>query len=313
MTLRAFLDLPDGMAIRIGPSGLLIGRHRTCDLQLAAETASRRHALLRVADTGVELVVLGRHSVEVDDTPVTTTATLANGARLGLPGLACRIRIETADDAIPIEYVLRRGHERFPIRTSPFVVGGDASANVIVDGWLPPAMRVWVAQGEVSADLGDGTHMTVQEGDTLDVRGQTFVIERAADDSASTVSLSSERRLRGVVLEPLPRGGRVTLQFSDGDRTLYLPGRRYALVAALVVPPAPLAAGDFVPDSELVPLVWPDTDEVGGRTEINVVLARTRQDLVAAGIASARLLERAPGGRATRIVLAPGAVIHTVE
>jgi hypothetical protein len=313
VTLRGFLDLPDGMAIRIGPAGLLLGRHRSCDLQLAAETASRRHALLRVAETGVELIVLGRHSVDVDGEPVTASALLADGARLGFPGLTCRIRIERADDSIPIDFILRRGHERFPIRVSPFVVGGDPSSHVTVEGWPAVALRLWVAQRELSADLEDGSHIAVQVGEPLAIRGQTFVIERAPDDSASTMSVIGERRLRGVVLEPLPRGGRVTFQFSDGDRSVYLPGRRYRIVAALAAPPAPFAAGDFVPDSELVPLVWNDTDEVGGRTEINVVLARARQDLVAAGIAATRLLERAPGGRATRIAIPADAVVRTAE
>ncbi len=312
------------MAIRIGPAGIMLGRHRSCDLQLAAETASRRHALLRVVDTGVEMIVLGRQPVDVDGSAVTTSATLSDGALLGFPGLACRIRIERADDSIPVEYALRRGGERFPLRTSPFVIGGDASANLTIDGWPRDALRLWVAQGELSADLGvpavhgadpleAGAHVELHDGDSLALLGHTFAIERAPDDNASTVMVSGERRLKGVVLEPLPRGGRVTLTFGDGDRTVYLPGRRYRIVAALVSPPPPLVAGDFVPDSELVPLVWNDTDEVGGRVEINVVLARTRQDLVAAGIAATRLLERAPGGRATRIVLAPGAVIRTVE
>jgi hypothetical protein len=192
-------------------------------------------------------------------------------------------------------------------------VSGDASANVVIDGWPRDALRLWVAQGELSADLDDGTHTTLQDGESVTVRGQTFTIERAPDDSKSTITIDGERRLKGIVLEPLPRGGRVTFQFGDGDRTVYLPGRRYRIIAALVAPPSPLAAGDFVPDSELVPLVWNDTDEVGGRVEINVVLARTRQDLVAAGIGTRHLLERAPGGRATRIVLAPGAVIRTVD
>ena len=310
------------MAIRIGPAGLLLGRHRSCDLQLAAETASRRHALLRVADNGAEMIVLGRRPVDVDGTTVTTTATLANGTVLGFPGLVCRIRIEQADDSIPVEYALRRGSERFPIRTSPFVIGGDAAASLAIDGWPHDALRLWVAQGELSADVGTsmvhgdtqldpGAHITLHDGDSLVLLGHTFVIERTADDSASTVTVAGERRLKGVVLEPLPRGGRVTFNFSDGDRTVYLPGRRYRIIAALVEPPAPLAAGDFVPDSELVPLVWNDTDEVGGRVEINVVLTRTRQDLVAAGIGATRVLERAPGGRATRIVLEPGAVIRT--
>jgi len=39
----------------------------------------------------------------------------------------------------------------------------------------------------------------------------------------------------------------------------------------------------------------------------NVLVTRCRQDLAAAGIAATNLLERAHGGGATRLCLAPGA------
>jgi hypothetical protein len=62
-----------------------------------------------------------------------------------------------------------------------------------------------------------------------------------------------------------------------------------------------------------VPLVWDDDDEVGGRQDINVLLTRCRRDLVGAGIAAAGLIERAPGGRATRVLLAAGAKVTTTS
>ena len=114
-----------------------------------------------------------------------------------------------------------------------------------------------------------GTLVAVREGDTVELRGQTFRIERATDDPATTVAPLADRGVREIVLQPLPRGGRVTFKFADGDRAVYLPGRRYKIVAALLSPPPPLVAGEFVPDSELVPLVWDDNEEVGGRMEIN--------------------------------------------
>jgi hypothetical protein len=112
---------------------------------------------------------------------------------------------------------------------------------------------------------------------------------------------------------PLPRGGRITFCFADGDRRVYLPGRRYRLAAALLSPPAPLVAGDFVPDETIVPLVWHDTREVGAREDINVLLTRLRHDLVAGNIAATSVLERAPGGRATRFVVAAGATVREID
>jgi len=320
--MRAFLDLPDGMAVRIGSGGILVGRHRSCDIQLADESASRRHALLRVAPEGVELVVLGRQPVHVDDQPCAAVQLVRDGARVAFPGFSCRVRVEPIENTVRVDYALRRGNQRFPIRTSPFAIG--AGGQVDLAGWPADAIRFQLAQGVLfvelgaagtlnGADLPSSAMTQLAVGDVLGYRDHTFTIEHASDGSASTVVTPRASRPTAIVLQPLARGGRITFTFDDGDRTVYLPGRRFQLVSALVMPPRPHAAGEYVPDSELVPLVWDDTDEVGSRKDLNVVLTRCRQDLVAAGIAATALLERAPGGRATRVVLAPGATIEVAE
>jgi hypothetical protein len=354
VALRAFLDLPDGMSVRIGAAGLLVGRHRSCDLQVVDDAASRRHALLRAMPDGVELVVLGKRPVHVGELACTTTAMLHDGDRVRLPGLEGRIRTEQVEDSVRVDYCLRRGRDRFQIRATPFVIGTGPNASVALAGWPPEAVRLYVAQGMLYAEalspdvhVGgpahvDGAPLTAEGaialaiGSIVSYRGDELVIEQAEAGDASTAlgvdaADGSVRRdaIGGgagqnaatrsaplperVVLQPLPRGGRVTFTFADGDRAVYLPARRYRLVAALLQPPAPHVAGEFVPDHVIVPVVWNDDDDVGGRQEINVVLTRCRHDLVAAGIAPHGLLERAPGGRATRIVLAPGAEIRTRE
>jgi hypothetical protein len=140
-----------------------------------------------------------------------------------------------------------------------------------------------------------------------------FLIERVRTGDATTVGVATDPRVHGIVLAPLPRGGRITFCFADGERTVYLPGRRYRLAAALLSPPAPLVAGEFVPDATLVPVVWNDRHPGGAREDINVLLTRLRHDLVAANIAAASILERAPGGLATRFVVAPGASVREIE
>ena len=65
-------------------------------------------------------------------------------------------------------------------------------------------------------------------------------------------------------------------------------------------------------DTTIVPLVWNDTREGGAREDINVLLSRLRRDLVTGNVASA-ILERAPGGRATRFVVAPGASVREID
>ena len=307
MAAHAFLDLPDGMAVRIGPAGLLIGRHRGCDILLADETASRRHALLRLAPEGIELIVLGRQPVEVDGREVTAAEIVGNGARLAFPGFQCAVRIEQMGDSVPATYCLRRGSERIQITESPFVVGTGPAAHVVIAGWPAAALVFQIAQGALYVEMA-GALRELQLGEEVSFRGQSFVIEQADETTASTVSRSSELHATGVVLEPLPRGGRATFTFAEGERAVYLPGRRFRLISALARTPR-----EYMPDSDLIPLVWDDTDEVGGRQDINVLLTRCRQDLVAAGISATSLIERAPGGRATRLVLAASATVRMAE
>jgi hypothetical protein len=320
--MRAFLDLPDGMAIRIGSAGLLLGRHRSCDVQLAAESASRRHALLRLGDDGVEMIVLGQQPIEVDGTSIATSCTLVSGARLDLPGLVCTVRIEDDSDAVADDFAVRYGNGSFPIRTSPFVIGGGAAA-IVVDGWPAKAIELHVAQATLCATLAEpGLHnasplaaatlVELAPGDTLELRGRLFSVERVRAGDATTVA-ASDSRIHGAVLAPLPRGGRITFCFADGERTVYLPGRRYRLAATLLSPPPPFVVGEFVPDATLVPLVWNDTREGGAREDINVLLTRLRRDLVTGNIAAAAILERAPGGRATRFIVAPGASVREID
>lgn len=105
----------------------------------------------------------------------------------------------------------------------------------------------------------------------------------------------------------------MTFELAEGARTVFLPGRRFRLIAALLVPPLPYVVGDFVPDAVLVPLVWNDTDEAGSRTDINVLMTRVRHDLTAANLAATSIIERAPGGRATRVIVLPGAKVRTAS
>ena len=323
MALRAFLELPNRVSLPIGPAWLLIGRHKSCDLQLADQSVSRRHALLRISPEGVELVVLGQKPVQVGDQSCTAVTLLRADDTLAFPGLECRVRIESFEDSVRVAYCLRRGADRFPIHSSPFVIGSGTSARVSIADWPEEALRFSLAQGALYVEVTSGVAQHNDQpleagnptalaiGDAIAYRDETFHLEEAATGDGSTIT-GADMLARAVVLHPLPRGGRIAFTFADGERTVYLPGRRFQLLSALLDPPPPHVAGEYVPDSEVIPLVWLDED-VGGRQDVNVLLTRCRQDLVAAGIAATSLIERAPGGRATRVCLAPGATITKAE
>jgi len=322
MAVRAFLELADGTALRIGAAGLVLGRHRSCDVQLADPSASRRHALLRATLDGVELIVLGRQPVLLGERSCAAIHEVHDGERLRVPGLDGKVRVERYQQVVRADYGVRRRGDRFLIRSSPFVVGGGAAAQAVIAGWPEEALRFSIAQGALYVELlgADGLHngaplpretpAALGVGDELGYLGEVLAIEEAEAGDASTWGAGRELLATEVVLYPLPRGGRVVLTFADGERSVYLPGRRFQLISALVAPPPPHAAGEYIPDGDLVPLVWDDTEEVGGRQDLNVLLTRCRQDLVAAGIAATSLLERARGGRATRVRLAPGARVR---
>jgi DNA-binding winged helix-turn-helix (wHTH) protein len=65
-----------------------------------------------------------------------------------------------------------------------------------------------------------------------------------------------------------------------------------------------------VDDDTLVTRVW--GRDGASRTQVNVLIHRARQSLTVAGLNGPALLERAPGGGATRFRIAPGARVEIV-
>jgi hypothetical protein len=112
-----------------------------------------------------------------------------------------------------------------------------------------------------------------------------------------------------VVIEMLPRGGRVVMSVAGREHAVFLADRRLDLIVALLRPPAGYRAGEFIPDDTVRGIVWPRKPGVS-RPEINMLISRCRRDLLDVGLAGPRLLERAPGGGATRFALAANAGVE---
>ena len=318
--------VPDGPSRRVGPAGVLIGRQRDCDIVATDPAVSRRHALVRLTGDGAEVVPLGKTPVEINGEPTTNARPLRNGDELRLPGLLLILTIEIprpSKSAIT-SFVLERAGSSFGVTHSPFVIGGGDSDDLIVKKWPASALLLHTAQGMLYVEAKDGNAAKNGEpiepdmlellapGDQLAYRDETFVIAQAQGSIATTAVGGKGDLPTRVQIEILPRGGRVVFTISGRESPVYLSDRRFDLMVALLRPPTEYKAGDLIPDDTVRSIVWPRKPAVS-RPEINMLISRCRRDLVDAGLAGPRLIERAQGGGATRVVLAPDAVIEVLS
>jgi hypothetical protein len=320
--IRCVVNVPDGPARRVGPTGLMIGRRPDCDIVSSDPSASRRHALIRLAGASAELVPLGRGGVVVNGRMRERTVALCDGDALSVPGLQLGVRVEAlAPDRVadPRWRLERDRGGSFGVVHSPFTIGGGQEDDLIVSRWPAHALRLHGAQGELYLEPAvDGVTRNggavardamepLAAGDQFGFRRECFHLRPAAHDTTTAVAGVQCLPSR-VAIELLPRGGRALFATAAGDRSVFLSDRRLDLVIALLRPPEPYRAGDFIPDDVVCPIVWPRNPGVS-RTEVNVLISRCRRDLIEAGLAGSRLIERAPGGGGTRFALAPGASI----
>jgi hypothetical protein len=317
--------VPDGPSRRVGANGILIGRQRDCDIVANDPSVSRRHALVRLTGDGAEVVPLGKAPIDVNGVESARAHALADGDELRLPGLVLHVKIEVPrpERGAPAGFVLERANEggAFGIAHTPFTLGGGDADDLIVKKWPATTLRLHTAQGELFVEvrvgtatrsgqsLATGTLEPLAIGDTLTCRGETFVIAHAAGRVATTAVGNKSELPSHVVIEMLPRGGRVLFTIGAREHAVYLADRRFDLMVALLRPPAGYQAGDFIPDDTVRGIVWPRKPSVS-RPEINMLISRCRRDLVEIGLAGPRLLERAPGGGGTRLVLATGATVE---
>lgn len=310
--------------VLIRHGGLLLGRSTDCEIVLADARVSRHQALVRPVDDGVELLVLGRAPVRVNDAAVQAVATLRDGDGLAICGSAFRVVSTAAARVAPAECVwgVEPGAGAlYRITESPFTVGGDERDDLHVPSWPPATLTLTVVQRALVMETGpagvdcDGP---LQAAAVVPVRTGARVrfMERelrlvsvSVGDEAATAPESGPALPRLARLEFLPRGGRLTVGYAGWERTLWLADRRCDLVATLLFPPAPYAAGDLIPDEALIPRVWPGGRQ-GGRVELNTLVFRTRKDLVRADVDGAALLDRYDGG--VRFRLADGADVAMV-
>ena len=314
-----------GPSRRVGANGIVIGRARDCDIVITDPSVSRRHVLIRLTAAGAEAVPLGRTGFQINNRTCEHARPLAHADRLALPGLVLVIELATteADHAAPTTFRLERARGgSFGIIHSPFSIGGAEGDDLIIKRWPASVVRLHVAQDELFVEATtrgatrNGNEVVVDTteqlvaGDAIRFRNETFTVHRDLEVDATTV-VGHAALPKRVVVELLPRGGRVVFVFDTSEHAVYLADRRLDLMVALLRPPDGFRAGDYIPDDVVRAVVWPRNPDVT-RPEINSLISRCRRDLVEAGISGHRLLERSPGGGGTRLAIAPDAEIVVV-
>jgi len=320
----AWLEREGGARLGIPERGMVIGRRSDCDVVLDSPRASQVQVLLTPTLGGLELLAVGRNPTRVDGEVMPTRCLLSDGARLELPGATFIVRLARSDRWSASAWVVTDpyGH-RYAVRRLPFSIGGGKGDHLQVQGWPPRAVELDAAGGAVVAEmhaavrLGDqavdaGAVETIHDGDTVGIAGRQVrlsVVDGPA--RATTVLLQGGLGASRVQFTFLPAGGELELHFHDldGPRVVMLAELRARLLAALLSPPRGYVAGDIIPDEALIPAIWSGSLD-RTRTDLNVLIYRTRKALVRAGLNPERVLERARTGGGTRFLLATGASVH---
>ena len=317
----SWLEFSNGSRVRIAPRGVLLGRRTDNDVVLEDPRASSVHAMVHMAPDGPEVHAMGRNPTLVNGEAVKGRQTLKDGDVIDVPG--ARVQVRSAGGAQRIAWTIELADGTgFGIRTTPLLVGGGLNDDIVVPGWPEAGLRLHTAQGALVADLGEdgllagdpveaGSVEMLQDGDSIQFGAVTVRVRaKTLGDSRSTMVLATSGLPISARFEFLPNGGTLRLAFGDGQRaTVDLAEMRARLVASLLDPPGEYTAGEFIPDEVLLGRIWPGQPQ-RGRTDLNLLIHRTRKDLLQAGINPTPVLERARMGLATCFRLAPGAEVE---
>ncbi|MCA9610675.1 MAG: FHA domain-containing protein [Myxococcales bacterium] len=312
------------LAKRITPAGLVVGRSPHCDVVLRSEQASRRHALVYLDTRGPRLVPLGTNPTIVNGEPVASDRELVEGDSLDLYGTTLEVAKQPGERVSPAAgtpvWVLEGpGGGLFGMAHSPFLVGGSPEDDLHVEGWpdgalcfrardggLEVEVSVPVSIGSTELDAGESAMM--RRGQAISIGDSSVRVVTGGElASGSTASLERSDKVTHARLEFLPRGGRLHLTLAGEEHSIYLTDRRCDLIAVLLQPPEPFAAGDAIEDDVVLSRVW--GKKRVDRTHLNVLLHRVRKDLSRIGLDGPALIVRTEGGGATRFVLAHGAEV----
>lgn len=317
---RARVRLPHGERLTVPPRGLLFGRSPSCDLTLKDPRASSVHAILAPTPTGLELLPLGRNPTLVNGAAISQRQELVDGDTVTLPGLVLMIELEGEPVSLQSWHLSTPWGDGLTLRGLPYRVGGGSDDDLILPGWPPSALVLRAAQGSLALELGVAATLDDEpaSADTIEVVQDRMTVEIGGVRlEIAPNELAGCNTTRGpprpvlpthVTFEFLPQGGNLLLRFAQSPLVrIELAELRARLIAALLQPRPPWRVGDYLPDEVLIPAIWAGAER--DRADLNLLIHRTRKDLLNAGLNPSVVLSRAKKGRATCFQIAAGAEV----
>ncbi|MFO0614927.1 MAG: FHA domain-containing protein [Polyangiaceae bacterium] len=300
--MLGWLKDDNGVRVPLDPGGVLVGRALGSHVVVDDPQVSRRHLLVLPAGGRAQILVLGRRPVTLAGRVIDGVGWASNGDELVVEG--ARFRFELPAVERPTGWVLSLRGRQYAVRARGMTIGGDPSDDLSIDGWPPTAVRLLLVEGGMLAD----THASVRVDGAEAADGAYFLtagsVLTCGADAIQVVEAVAADRTTGAVgveeiaLEFVPNGALLRV-VTTRPRHAWLPQKRADLVAALLRPAPPLRPGEWVEDAVLVPRIWGSTGAT--REQLNTLIHRTRISLSEAGLNGPALIERAPGGGATRM------------
>jgi hypothetical protein len=288
--------------LRVGPSGVLIGRSPDCDMVLPDPRTSRHHALVREAMAGPILIPLGRNPTLVNGVRASQVMPLQRGDQLSFPGLQLEVILNDVSRPAGRSWVMlqERGTVMATIRRT-LILGSGSTDDLLVPSWPAAALRLdQVGRSLIATFHSPGTidgaeHpaetvIQLTSGSLLACGEERIRVAAQRDHSQATVLQVKEGLGEPAdhfrFLGQTPKGGKLSLSFDGREVQVTLSELRARLFESLL-----RAGGEPLDDSTLIPLVFPPPQRRTVR-DLDLLIHRLRTVLIGEGLDPYRFIER---------------------